>query len=200
LPNNAALRPARSSLRRIQHHLDRYGISLRDQVWQTDNGREFKGDFPKALGDSQHVRIPPAAYTYQSDVETVHQLKEDKFFDLEDFTSRGDFLAKAHTYQLYFKLVRLAQRPSESLAGHRAARSPLAPSTLLATTRILGLLPQRLRGLRYARASLVRHDARVARFTFLLQHSKHALFVARGALRKKLQGSVIDLCPGKRRP
>jgi len=44
---------------RIQQHLDRYGISLRDLVWQTDNGGEFKGDFPKALGDSQHVRIRP---------------------------------------------------------------------------------------------------------------------------------------------
>src|ERR1700731_1185656 len=41
---------------RIQQHLDRYGVSLRDLVWQTDNGGEFKGDFPKALGDSQHVR------------------------------------------------------------------------------------------------------------------------------------------------
>ncbi len=92
---------------RIQQFLDRCGISLRDLVWQTDNGGEFKGDFPKALGDSQHVRIPPAAHTYQSDVETVHRLEEDEFFDLEDFTSRGDFLAKAHTYQLYFNLVRL---------------------------------------------------------------------------------------------
>ena len=91
---------------RIQQHLDRYGVSLRDLVWQTDNGSEFKGDFPKALGDSQHVRIPPAAHTYQSDVETVHRLEEDEFFDLEDFTGRGDFLAKAHTYQLYFNLVR----------------------------------------------------------------------------------------------
>jgi hypothetical protein len=27
---------------------------------------------------------------------------EDEFFDLEDFTSRADFLAKVHTYQLYF--------------------------------------------------------------------------------------------------
>jgi hypothetical protein len=63
-------------------------------------GGEFKGDFPKALGDSQHVRIPPAAQTYQSDVETVHRLEEDEFFDLEDFASRGDFLAKVHTYQL----------------------------------------------------------------------------------------------------
>src|SRR5437868_237927 len=91
---------------RIQQHLHRYGVSLRDLVWQTDNGGEFKGDFPKDLGDSQHVRIPPAAHTYQSDVETVHRLEEDEFFDLEDFTSRGDFLAKVHTYQLYFNLVR----------------------------------------------------------------------------------------------
>ena len=91
---------------RVQQHLDRYGVSLRDLVWQTDNGGEFKGDFPSALGDSQHVRIPPAAHTYQSDVETFHRLEEDEFFDLEDFSSRGDFLAKAHTYQLYFNLAR----------------------------------------------------------------------------------------------
>ncbi len=91
---------------RIQQHLDRYGVSLRDLVWQTDNGGEFKGDFPKALGDSQHVLIPPAAHTYQSDVETVHRLEEDEFFDLEDFLGRGDFLAKTYTYQLYFDLVR----------------------------------------------------------------------------------------------
>ena len=91
---------------RIQQHLDRYGVSLRDLVWQTDNGGEFKGDFPKALGDSQHVRIPPAAHTFQSDVETVHRLEEDEFFDLESFSGRGDFLAKTHTYQLYFNLAR----------------------------------------------------------------------------------------------
>jgi len=40
-------------------------------------------------GDSQHVRIPPAAHNYQSDVETVHCLEEDEFFDLEDFFSHG---------------------------------------------------------------------------------------------------------------
>jgi len=91
---------------RIQQHLHRYGISLRDLAWQTDNGGEFKGDFPAALGDSQHVRIPPAAHTFQSDVETVHRLEEDEFFDLEFFQSRGDFLAKVHTYQLYFNLAR----------------------------------------------------------------------------------------------
>src|SRR6266478_1537908 len=91
---------------RIQQHLDRYGVSLRDLVLQTDNGGEFKGDFPAALGDSQHVLIPPAAHTYQSDVETVHRLEEDEFFDLEEFRSRGQFLAKVHTYQLYFNLAR----------------------------------------------------------------------------------------------
>jgi transposase len=114
---------------RIQQHLARYGVSLRDLAWQTDNGGEFKGGFPAALLDSQHVRIPPAAHTYQSDVETVHRLEEDEFFDLESFQSRGDFLAKTHTYQLYFNLVR-----PNSHKGHQspwqiierlAPRSPL---------------------------------------------------------------------------
>lgn len=114
---------------RIQQHLDRYGVSLRDLVWQTDNGGEFKGDFPKALGNSQHVRIPPSAHTYQSDVETVHRLEEDEFFDLEDFSSRGDFLAKAHTYQLYFNLVRPnSHKENQSpwqIIERLAPRSPL---------------------------------------------------------------------------
>lgn len=100
---------------RIQQHLQRCGVSLRDLVWQTDNGSEFIGShdrqgrrtgFPAALGDSQHVRIPPAAHTFPSDVETVHRLVEDEFFDLESFARRGDFLAKAFPYQLYFNLAR----------------------------------------------------------------------------------------------
>lgn len=100
---------------RIQQHLDRWGVNLRDLAWQTDNGSEFLGGhdrqghrtgFPAALGDSQHLRIPPAAHTFQSDVETVHRLVEDEFFDLETFSSRGEFLAKAQTYQLYFNLAR----------------------------------------------------------------------------------------------
>ena len=32
--------------------------------------------------------------TYQSDVETVHRLEEDEFFDLEEFRTPGEFLAK----------------------------------------------------------------------------------------------------------
>ncbi len=114
---------------RIQKHLSRYGVSLRDLVWQTDNGSEFKGTFPQALADSQHVRIPPAAHTYQSDVETVHRLIQDEFFDIESFTSRGDFLAKAHTYQLYFNLARPnSHKDNQSpwqIIERLAPRSPL---------------------------------------------------------------------------
>lgn len=99
----------------IQAHLARCGIELRHLVWQTDNGSEFVGElqndgsragFPAALGDSQHQRIPPAAHTFQSDVETVHRLIEDEFYDLETFASRSEFLAKAALYQLYFNLAR----------------------------------------------------------------------------------------------
>ena len=114
---------------RVQQHLHRYGVSLRDLVWQTDNGGEFKGDFPKALGASQHVRIPPAAHTYQSDVETVHRIEEDEFFDLESFSSRGDFLAKVHTYQLYFNLARTNSHKENQtpwqIIERLAPRSPL---------------------------------------------------------------------------
>ncbi len=103
--------------RRIQIHLQRCGVRLRDVTWQTDNGGEFIGElqpdgsrshFPAAVTyfGSQHERIPPAAHTYQSDVETVHRLIEDEFFDLETFSSRAQFLAKASVYQLYFNLAR----------------------------------------------------------------------------------------------
>ena len=37
-------------------------------------------------------------------METVHRLEEDEF-DLETLSSRGELLAKAQTYQLYFHLV-----------------------------------------------------------------------------------------------
>ena len=100
---------------RIQAHLARCGVELRHLAWQTDNGSEFIGElrkdgtragFPAALGDSQHQRIPPAAHTYQSDVETVHRLIEDEFYDLEAFSSRPEFLAKVTLYQHYFNLAR----------------------------------------------------------------------------------------------
>jgi len=102
---------------RIQTHLQRCGVHLPDLTWQTDNGSEFIGElqpdgsrshFHAAVTffGSQHERIPPGAHTYQSDVETVHRLIEDEFFDLETFRSRSEFMAKASLYQLYFNLAR----------------------------------------------------------------------------------------------
>ncbi len=90
---------------RIQTHLPPCGVHLRDVTWQTAKGGEFLGQlqpdgsrshFPAAVTyfGSQHERIPPAAHTYQSDVETVHRLIEDEFFDLETFRSRAEFLGK----------------------------------------------------------------------------------------------------------
>jgi len=123
---------------RIQQHLSRCGVSLRHVVWQTDNGSEFIGGpddlgrptgFPAALGKSQHVRIPPAAHTYQSDVETVHRLIEDEFFDLESFSSRSEFLAQATTYQLYFNLVRPNSHKQYQTPGQIVP--PLAPRSPL---------------------------------------------------------------------
>ncbi len=116
----ASHRSARASelfAQRVQIHLRRCGVNLQDVTWQTDNGGEFIGElqpdgsrsrFPAAVTyfGSQHERIPPGAHTYQSDVETVHRLIEDEFYDLETFHTRTDFLAKASLYQLYFNLAR----------------------------------------------------------------------------------------------
>ena len=72
---------------------------------QPDGSRSH---FPAAVTyfGSQHERIPPGAHTYQSDVETVHGLIEDEFFDLETFRSRAEFMAKVALYPLYFNLAR----------------------------------------------------------------------------------------------
>ena len=111
-------------------------VDLSKLTWQTDNGSEFlenklERGLPatvRALG-SDHRYIPPKHYTWQSDVETVHRLIEDEFFDLEDFSSRGDFLAKVHTYQLYFNLVRPnSHKQNQSpwqIIERLAPRSPL---------------------------------------------------------------------------
>ena len=94
-------------------HLAGHGVDLSSLVWQTDNGSEFlenqdQQGLPstvRALG-SDHRYIPPKRYTWQSDVETVHRLVEDEFFDREDFTSPADFWDKITAYWFYFNLVR----------------------------------------------------------------------------------------------
>src|SRR6202140_4203219 len=77
---------------------------------------------------------PPAAHTFQSDVETVHRLVEDEFFDLETVASRGEFLAKAQTYQVCFNLARpnshkQFQTPWQ-IIERLASRSTLQPCLL----------------------------------------------------------------------
>jgi len=94
-------------------HLAGHGVPLSSLTWQTDNGCEFlenqdEQGLPatvRALG-SHHRYIPPKRYTWQSDVETVHRLVEDEFFDRESFTGPKDFWAKVTTYWHYFNLVR----------------------------------------------------------------------------------------------
>ena len=94
-------------------HLAGHGVDLAGLVWQTDNGSEFlenqaEQGLPatvRALG-ADHRYIPPKRYTWQSDVETVHRLVEDEFFDRETFTGPADFWRKVTTYWHYFNLVR----------------------------------------------------------------------------------------------
>ena len=67
--------------------------------------------------------IVSAAHTYQSDVETVHHLIEHEFFDLETFTGRADFLAKATLYQLCFNLVRPNSHKETRVRGKSSSGS-----------------------------------------------------------------------------
>jgi hypothetical protein len=46
------------------------------------------------------------AHTWQSDVETAHRLIEDEFYEVERFTSRADFIAKAGSYNLRLNVGR----------------------------------------------------------------------------------------------
>ncbi len=101
----------------LNHMLTACGADLSATTRQTDNGSEYIGHVTakkpsaysltveKVPGQS-HVCIPPGAHTWQADVETVHNLVEMEFYELEVFSSRLDFLRKAHTYQLFFNLLR----------------------------------------------------------------------------------------------
>jgi len=98
---------------RVSAHLAWHGVDLTQVEWQTDNGSEFLEDdqqrglpsLVRTLGSGHHY-IPPKAHTWQSDVETVHRLQEDEFFDREDFAGRPQFWAKVTTYWRYFNIAR----------------------------------------------------------------------------------------------
>ena len=103
--------------KRVMAHLQACGVSLEEVGFQTDNGSEYIGGkdrrgVPHGFKPTveaynvTHNFIPPAAHTFNSDVETVHRLCEDEFFDREDFRSRSHFLAKINTYWCYFNVAR----------------------------------------------------------------------------------------------
>jgi transposase-like protein len=100
----------------INEHLKRYGLIIENGIRQSDNGSEYVGAWnakePSAYTltiESEkliHGTIPPGAHRFQSDVETVHNLIEVEFYEIEEFTDRTDFMEKAYTHQLFFNLER----------------------------------------------------------------------------------------------
>jgi transposase len=101
----------------ILDHLRSCGADLKDSRIQTDNGSEFIGPWcnthtssftqaVEAVEGLSHRTIPPAAHTFQADVETAHRLIEDEFYEVEEFPSREAFMAKASTYALWFNAAR----------------------------------------------------------------------------------------------
>ena len=111
--------------RLLCEHLRNCGIDLKKVKFQTDNGSEFIGCFSQdwtrdgfeaTVGGfgAKHKRIPPRAWSYNSDVETVHGTIEDEFYDLplgmadaiENFEGIKDFHQRVSSYQVSYNLVR----------------------------------------------------------------------------------------------
>jgi len=100
----------------INEHLKKYGLIVENGIRQTDNGSEYVGSwsakepsaYTRAIESEKlvHGTIPPGAHRFQSDVETVHNLIEIDFYEMERFKDRCDFMEKAYTYQLFFNLER----------------------------------------------------------------------------------------------
>ena len=98
-------------------HLRACGVEPHGIRFQTDNGHEFIGctrqdktrdgfeATVQAFG-SRHQRIPIKAWSYNSDVETVHRTIEDEFYDLENFTGIRDFHRRVASYQSWYNLLR----------------------------------------------------------------------------------------------
>ena len=99
------------------NHLNHCGINMKNLKFQTDNGSEFIGcfrqdrtrdGFEKTVEGfgATHKRIPPRAWSYNSDVETVHNTIEREFYDLENFEHIKDFHQRLASYQAWYNLVR----------------------------------------------------------------------------------------------
>ena len=98
-------------------HLKNCGVDMSKLTFQTDNGKEFIGCFRQDRSrdgfekvvegfGSRHKRIPVRAWSYNSDVETVHRTIEDEFYDIENFEGIKDFHQRIASYQAWYNLVR----------------------------------------------------------------------------------------------
>jgi hypothetical protein len=112
-----ALAYATLFLQILIEHLHCCGATLQGCRIQTDNGAEFVGSwnakdtsaFTRAVESVpglMHHTIPPSAHRWQADIETVHRLIEDEFYEVESFTSQAHFLSKATSYILWFNTDR----------------------------------------------------------------------------------------------
>jgi len=101
----------------VNHFLKKFNALPEESRRQTDNGSEFIGSWnakePSAytrtvesLPGQRHCTIYPGAHRMQADVETIHNLMELEFYEIEPFKDRNDFMAKATAYQLSFNLFR----------------------------------------------------------------------------------------------
>lgn len=116
----------------LGRHLAKCGVDLRTVTVQTDNGSEFATPrnsekdsaftkVVKKIWQSEHKRIPPKACTWNSDVETSHNLIENEFYAHKYFHSREDFFKKAADWQCYFNTERVNKckkgSPAQLMAG-----------------------------------------------------------------------------------
>ena len=101
----------------INHFLKKFNALPDNATRQTDNGSEYIGSWNaknppaytltiESLPGQHHRTIFPGAHRMQSDVETIHNLMEIEFFEIENFQNRQDFFNKATSYQLFFNLKR----------------------------------------------------------------------------------------------
>ncbi len=104
-------------IRIILQHLRDCGVEVKGIKCQSDNGSEFIGGLRQdgtrdGFGcvvqglSAIHKRIPIKAWSYNSDVKTVHRTIEDEFFDLENFSGVRDFHRRLASYQAWYNLLR----------------------------------------------------------------------------------------------
>jgi transposase len=96
-------------------YLKGLGYQPNEILFQSDNGIEFVDplyheptvfETTVAKHGVGYVRIPPAAPTFNSDVETFHNTIENEFLNIEKFTSLVEFLIKAFIYLNYYNHLR----------------------------------------------------------------------------------------------